>query len=93
MAWLSSSPQKEEAPDRGARASCWAGRDAYFACLDAKGVVDGAKSKECPKELEVFEKACLASWVTYFQKKRVMEHQRDVTLRKLQAEQGGKVDA
>ncbi|QIX00993.1 hypothetical protein AMS68_006510 [Peltaster fructicola] len=79
------------APDRTERAQCWEGRDAFFACLDRAGIVDSVKEdgrarQACPKELAQFETACKDSWVTYFKKRRVMEHQRDATIQKLSAE-------
>jgi cytochrome c oxidase assembly factor 6 len=85
------------APDRDARAACWEGRDAFFKCLDSHGIIDSvredAKSrKACPEELRAFEKDCAGSWVTYFKKRRVMEHQRDATLKKLAAEGAVNVD-
>lgn len=79
------------APDRTERAQCWEGRDAFFACLDRASIVDSVKEdakarQACPKELAAFESACKDSWVTYFKKRRVMEHQRDLTIQKLSAE-------
>ncbi|KAH9825856.1 Cytochrome c oxidase subunit 6B-like protein new16 [Teratosphaeria destructans] len=79
------------APDRTARAQCWEGRDNFFKCLDRHNIVDSVKEDEkarkgCMPELMEFEKYCASSWVTYFKKRRVMEHQRDLTLRKLSEE-------
>ena len=79
------------APDRSARALCWEGRDAFFQCLDRNGIVDSIRHDEkarkaCPKELQAFEKSCVDSWVTYFKKRRVMEHQRDQTIKRLEGE-------
>ncbi|KAK4540864.1 hypothetical protein LTR36_008806 [Oleoguttula mirabilis] len=79
------------APDRTARAQCWEGRDAFFHCLQQNGIIDSvkedAKAREaCAPELKEFETHCASSWVTYFKKRRVMEHQRDLTLKKLSAE-------
>ncbi|KAK4497280.1 hypothetical protein PRZ48_011730 [Zasmidium cellare] len=102
MGWFSSdkteSPQMEPskdggyiAPDRTARAQCWDGRDNFFKCLDKHGIIDSVKEDEkakklCAPELKEFEKVCQGSWVTYFKKRRVMEYQRDQTIKKLNAE-------
>nr|POE96941.1 cytochrome c oxidase subunit 6b-like protein new16 [Quercus suber] len=79
------------APDRTARAACWEARDAFFRCLDAAAIVDSVKDdagarRACSKELVGFETNCASSWVTYFKKRRVMEHQRDLTIKRLSAE-------
>jgi hypothetical protein len=56
------------APSRQERARCYVARDAYFACLDAHGIVDsvadeaGAR-KACGAEDGQFEKDCAAQWV------------------------------
>jgi len=86
------------APDRSARAVCWEGRDNFFKCLDRNGIVDSVKEDEkarqaCAPELAQFEKACASSWVTYFKKRRVMEFQRDQTLKKLNAEGATPMDS
>ncbi|EMD00071.1 hypothetical protein BAUCODRAFT_63959 [Baudoinia panamericana UAMH 10762] len=86
------------APDRSARAQCWEGRDTFFKCLDKHGIVDSVKEDEkarqaCAPELAEFEKCCASSWVTYFKKRRVMEHQRELTLKKLNAEHATPLDA
>jgi len=101
MGWFTSSPSLPEpklstdgapiAPDRTQRARCWEARDAYFSCLDGAGVIDsiGEKSKAekaCAKEGRGFEANCASSWVTYFKKRRVMEHQKNQTLEKLRKE-------
>ncbi|CAK3964304.1 related to Cytochrome c oxidase subunit 6B new16 [Lecanosticta acicola] len=101
MVWFSSSPSQAApepsrdggfiAPDRTARQQCWDGRDNFFKCLDKVGIIDSVKEddrakKSCAPELKEFEKACAESWVTYFKKRRVMEYQRDQTLKKLNAE-------
>ncbi|KAM3421919.1 Cytochrome c oxidase subunit 6B-like protein new16 [Cercospora zeina] len=79
------------APDRSARAQCWEGRDAFFTCLERNGIIDSIREdkkarEHCAPELAQFEKTCASSWVTYFKKRRVMEHQRDLTIKKLSAE-------
>merc|ERR1711877_11521 len=68
------------APDRSARAVCWEGRDNFFKCLERNGIVDSVKEDEKARQ------ACASSWVTYFKKRRVVEFQRDQTLKKLNAE-------
>ncbi|KAL9528287.1 Cytochrome c [Sphaerulina musiva] len=79
------------APDRTARAQCWEGRDAFFACLEKNGIIDSVREdkkarEHCAPELAQFEKTCASSWVTYFKKRRVMEYQRDLTIKKLSAQ-------
>ncbi|KAI9750029.1 MAG: hypothetical protein M4579_006635 [Chaenotheca gracillima] len=79
------------APGRSQRARCWAARDAFFACLDANGIVDSLKHKDqadakCHSEDVVLQKDCASSWVEYFKKRRVMEHQRNETIEKLKNE-------
>ncbi|KAI9775579.1 MAG: hypothetical protein M1835_005791 [Candelina submexicana] len=80
-----------EAPDRSARAHCWEARDGFFACLEKNGIIDSIKEKEvaderCGKEGKVFERDCAKSWVQYFKKRRVMEHKRDLTIAKIDAD-------
>ncbi|EPE34407.1 Cytochrome c oxidase subunit h [Glarea lozoyensis ATCC 20868] len=79
------------APDRTQRAKCWEGRDAYFSCLDKNNIIDSITEKDkaekfCSGEGRKFEANCASSWVTYFKKRRVMEHQKNETLEKLRAE-------
>ncbi|KAK3070788.1 hypothetical protein LTR53_009822 [Teratosphaeriaceae sp. CCFEE 6253] len=85
------------APDRTGRQKCWDGRDAFFACLETHGIIDSVKQddkarKACAPELGEFERTCASSWVTYFKKRRVMEYQRDMTIRKLNAENAQSID-
>ncbi|MCJ1226203.1 hypothetical protein MMC12_002852 [Toensbergia leucococca] len=73
------------APNRSARASCWASRDAFFACLDANNITDSIKDAEganrvCAKENEILGRDCAASW------RRVMEFNKKQTLERLKAE-------
>ncbi|PNS21612.1 hypothetical protein CAC42_971 [Sphaceloma murrayae] len=80
-----------KAPDRNARALCWEGRDAFFDCLEKNGIVDSIRNHEkakeaCSPQLQQFERDCAASWVTYFKKRRIMEYQRDQTIKRLQSE-------
>lgn len=79
------------APDRSQRSQCWEARGAYFKCLDKNEIIDSLTEntkaeKSCGSEARVFEKNCATSWVQYFKKRRVMEHQREQTLQKLKAE-------
>lgn len=79
MGWFSSTPKPAApepsqdggyiAPDRSAREQCWHGRDSFFKCLDANGIIDSVKEDErarklCAPELKAFESACADSWVS-----------------------------
>lgn len=63
--WLSS--KKPEEPDlvtRKDRQKCWESRDAYFACLDAKGVTKpGEEGTRCSVEQIQYDQNCAKSWV------------------------------
>ncbi|ORY77682.1 ymr244c-a-like protein [Protomyces lactucae-debilis] len=77
--------------DRASRERCWSGRDAFFACLDANGIVDPLKKKQetdthCKPEKTRFEDGCVATWVEYFCKKRVLEIQRENMIKQAQAD-------
>lgn len=79
------------APDRTARQQCWDGRDNFFKCLDRNDILDSVKEDEkarklCPAELIAFEGVCAESWVTYFKKRRVFEHQKEQTIKRLEQE-------
>ena len=53
-----------EAPLRQDRKRCWESRDAYFACLDAQGVVKpGDEGSACSATKKSFEQNCAKSWV------------------------------
>ncbi|KAI9814298.1 MAG: hypothetical protein M1832_005938 [Thelocarpon impressellum] len=80
-----------QAPNRDQRAHCWAARDAFFACLDANGIVDAegnaaAAREKCGGLERGFERDCASSWVHYFKRRRVMEHNRNETLARIKAE-------
>ncbi|KAI9723766.1 MAG: hypothetical protein M1812_001066 [Candelaria pacifica] len=80
-----------EAPDRNTRAQCWESRDGFFACLEKNGIVDSIAEEKladerCGAKGKVFERDCAKSWVTYFKKRRVMEHKRDLTIAKIDAD-------
>ncbi|KAG0634081.1 cytochrome oxidase c subunit VIb-domain-containing protein, partial [Tuber brumale] len=79
------------APSRSQRALCWAARDQFFACLDKHNILDPLKNPKasksfCGPEDTSFEKECKGSWVEYFKKRRVMEHNREAMLKRLQEE-------
>ncbi|GAA6027749.1 hypothetical protein JCM8097_008015 [Rhodosporidiobolus ruineniae] len=90
MGWFSSSsapatsePQPGAAPDRSARADCWNHRDAYYACLDKNGVsVPGQEGDKCKKENDQYKGKCAASWIDYFNKRRVLQLRQDFMERK-----------
>ena len=57
------------APSRSERQQCYLARDAYFACLDANGIVDALEddaraAKVCGPQGAVFKKDCAAQWVS-----------------------------
>ncbi|KAF8420387.1 cytochrome oxidase c subunit VIb-domain-containing protein [Tirmania nivea] len=85
------------APNRSQRVRCWEARDAFFKCLDANGVIDSMKYKDlatekCGKEDIEFGKECVASWVDYFKKRRVMEYKKEQMLKGLAKEDAVKMD-
>jgi len=84
MGWFSSSDKKTETPDpvsRQDRQKCWDSRDAYFACLDAAGIVkSGDEGTACADTKARFEKNCAKSWVEYFNKRRVLADQQQGVL-------------
>ncbi|KAF2201893.1 hypothetical protein GQ43DRAFT_440188 [Delitschia confertaspora ATCC 74209] len=89
-----------EAPNRTNRAKCYAARDAFFDCLDANNILDSigdkqsvlAANKACGKLNEEFEKNCAHSWVEYFKKQRIVNFQKEQTIKKIEAE-GGEIFA
>ncbi|KAG9013915.1 hypothetical protein FRB94_004295 [Tulasnella sp. JGI-2019a] len=69
-------------PNRNQRKMCWAGRDQYYACLDALNIIaPGEEGNKCAKELAQFQAACAASWVDHFNKRRVFEIRKEAVLR------------
>ncbi|GAA5830847.1 hypothetical protein JCM11251_001096 [Rhodosporidiobolus azoricus] len=90
MGWFSSSasssataPQEGTAPDRSARAQCWDSRDRYFGCLEKNGVqVPGQEEGKCTQEDGDYRAKCAASWVDYFNKRRVLQLRQDMMERK-----------
>lgn len=72
--------------DRESRQRCWFNRDAFFSCLDKHDIQDPIKERDaaerhCPSERLGFEANCVATWVDYFSKKRVLERQREEMIR------------
>lgn len=75
--------------DRASRQKCWQGRDDFFKCLDKHEIIDPikdeAKAKNlCSTEKLSFEANCVATWVDYFSKKRVLEIQRENMIKEAQ---------
>ncbi|KAH7138344.1 cytochrome oxidase c subunit VIb-domain-containing protein [Dendryphion nanum] len=85
-----------ETPSRTNRAKCYEARDAFFECLDRNSILDSintknnqAKAKKaCGQEDLVFEKNCAHSWVEYFKKQRVVNWQKEQTIKKIEREGG-----
>lgn len=72
--------------DRASRTKCWEGRDDFFKCLDKHDIVDPIKdapkaNASCSTEKLSFEANCVATWVEYFSKKRVLEMQREAMIK------------
>ncbi|KAI7886590.1 hypothetical protein K492DRAFT_203122 [Lichtheimia hyalospora FSU 10163] len=72
--------QESKPPTRQQRQQCWKVRDEYFACLDRLSIIDPTvvekdpqKAKECLDCKKLYEDTCLASWVEYFNKRRVLD--------------------
>ncbi|KAB5518724.1 cytochrome oxidase c subunit VIb-domain-containing protein [Coniochaeta sp. 2T2.1] len=85
------------APLRTERAKCYLARDAYFACLDANGIVDALKdekdaAKKCGAQGKDFERDCAEQWVTYFKKWRVQDIKKKQMLAELEAKGAAKMD-
>ncbi|CAM0141927.1 hypothetical protein VKS41_004370 [Umbelopsis sp. WA50703] len=86
-------------PSRRERQHCWKIRDEYFACLESCGILDPEtmndkpdvreKGKSCLEKKKEYEEACMASWVEYFNKRRVLEERQRKYLQ-LAKEQSGK---
>ncbi|TCD66118.1 hypothetical protein EIP91_001727 [Steccherinum ochraceum] len=82
MGWLGSSDKKGPDPvSRQDRQKCWESRDAYFACLDAAGVVNpGTEGTSCAAPLKAYQQNCAKSWVDYFNQRRVLAEQQKSVL-------------
>lgn len=75
--------------DRASRQRCWDGRDDFFKCLDSNNIIDPQKDEEkaraaCGAQKVNFEANCVATWVDYFSKKRVLEIQRENMIKEAQ---------
>ncbi|KAF2278369.1 uncharacterized protein EI97DRAFT_456781 [Westerdykella ornata] len=89
-----------EKPSRTNRAKCYEARDAFFECLDRNNILDSINTKEgvaaakkaCNEQDVVFEKNCAHSWVEYFKKQRVVNYQKEQTIKRIEA-QGGEIQA
>ncbi|KAH6873079.1 uncharacterized protein J4E88_001431 [Alternaria novae-zelandiae] len=89
-----------ESPSRSNRKQCYAARDAFFECLDKNNVLDSINTKSgrdkaasfCSSFDQEFEKNCAHSWVEYFKKQRVVNYQREQTIKKIEM-QGGEITA
>ncbi|KAL5601413.1 hypothetical protein BROUX41_002600 [Berkeleyomyces rouxiae] len=78
-------------PTRQERLQCWAARDAYFACLDAQGIVDAhaeapRAAQQCAPQTAAFERDCARQWVKYFKDWRVADDAKRKRIEKLQKE-------
>ncbi|KAL9544044.1 hypothetical protein MBANPS3_007831 [Mucor bainieri] len=67
-------------PTRQERKRCWFLRDQYFGCLDKLNITDPTiveknpeKATECLELKQGYEEGCMASWVEYFNKRRVLD--------------------
>ncbi|KAK7193012.1 hypothetical protein DPSP01_005222 [Paraphaeosphaeria sporulosa] len=86
------------APTKSTRQKCYESRDAFFECLDRNNILDSVNSKKgrdaaakaCGPADQAFEKNCAHSWVEYFKKQRVVNYQKEQTIKKIEAE-GGEV--
>lgn len=98
MVWPFSAPDPrgdairsgDAVPTRSERQVCWAARDAYFACLDARNIDDPlapASRKEadtfCGAESQVLDRDCAVQWVKYFKQWRVADLQKRRRLEEL----------
>ncbi|KAG0743678.1 hypothetical protein G6F57_006199 [Rhizopus arrhizus] len=67
-------------PSREERKRCWFLRDEYFECLNKCNIRDPVtvektpeKASECLELKKKYEEGCMASWVEYFNKRRVLD--------------------
>ncbi|KAI8147697.1 cytochrome c oxidase, subunit VIb [Fennellomyces sp. T-0311] len=72
--------ERSKPPTRQERQKCWKLRDEYFACLDSVSIIDPTivendpqKAKDCLEKKSKYEDGCMASWVEYFNKRRVLD--------------------
>ncbi|GAA5827665.1 hypothetical protein JCM5353_008367 [Sporobolomyces roseus] len=97
MGWFSSSSSTDtsstttsdsNAPSRSERKACWDSRDEYFGCLDKNQVsVPGQEGAACKDEDGTYRKHCAASWVDYFNKRRVLQLRQDMMERRAAEQQ------
>ncbi|PSS34011.1 hypothetical protein PHLCEN_2v1915 [Hermanssonia centrifuga] len=83
MGWFSSqnAPETPDPALRQDRQKCWDNRDAYFACLDAAGIVKpGDEDNACAASKVAYEGNCAKSWIDYFNKRRVLAEQQQGVL-------------
>ncbi|CAG8491180.1 10634_t:CDS:2 [Paraglomus occultum] len=83
---------------RSERDLCYNFRDLYFSCLEKAGIEDPTKVEEdkvlrkkaetfgCLKKNDQYKRACPSSWVKYFNKKVILEKQRQAILDQINAE-------
>ncbi|KAI7861695.1 cytochrome oxidase c subunit VIb-domain-containing protein [Spinellus fusiger] len=76
------SAEGSKPPTRQERKVCWKLRDEYFSCLDRLNILDPAtvdkdpsKAQTCLDSKQKYEDGCMASWVEYFNKRRVIDIQ------------------
>ncbi|KAF1920532.1 cytochrome oxidase c subunit VIb-domain-containing protein [Ampelomyces quisqualis] len=89
-----------ESPSRATRKQCYAARDAFFECLDKNNVLDSINTQKgrekaytfCGQLNQEFEKNCAHSWVEYFKKQRVVNYQKEQTIKRIES-QGGSIVA
>ncbi|KAI9019272.1 cytochrome c oxidase, subunit VIb [Phycomyces nitens] len=77
---MSAVPEGSKPPTRAERKHCWKLRDEYFACLDKISIIDPAivdkdpsRAEGCLDSKKKYEDGCMASWVEYFNKRRVID--------------------
>ncbi|KAJ4330592.1 hypothetical protein N0V87_009853 [Didymella glomerata] len=89
-----------ESPSRTNRKKCYEARDSFFECLDKNNILDSINTKSGREKAETFcgsvdkefEKNCAHSWVEYFKKQRVVNYQKEQTIKRLE-QQGGEITA
>ncbi|KAG4305396.1 hypothetical protein PORY_000952 [Pneumocystis oryctolagi] len=78
----------EKPPTRSQRQHCWEARDVFFQCLDKNFITNHLSQDEknrliCSSEEEAFKNNCAKSWVEYFEKKRIIDIQKNTFYEKL----------
>ncbi|KAI8971856.1 cytochrome c oxidase, subunit VIb [Mycotypha africana] len=89
-------PTATKPPSREERKRCWFLRDKYFGCLDKLNITDPTtveknpeKATPCLELKKAYEEGCIASWVEYFNKRRVLDLRQKQYL-EMSAKQSGK---